>query len=146
MQNNMSGIMRLLMKFLMLTVMLLGLPLIGIWAAGFQVGEYLQFPPQTRYVRHAPFCGPAFLIYSGFIAACTTPLIIRAIKPVQQRARGIQRHKQLFPAWGWLGLMLGVAAWILAWTRFSWFAALQPHTFTPLWVAFIVVINAFSYR
>ncbi len=37
-------------------------------------------------------------------------------------------------------------AWFLAWTRFEWFAGLQPHTFTPLWLAFIVVINALSYR
>ena len=142
----MSGVMRLLLKFLILAIMLLGLPLIGIWAAGFPVSDYLQFPPQTRYVRHAPFSGLAFFIYSLLIAACTTPLIIRALKPAPQRAPNIQRYKRPFPAWGWLGLILGIGAWILAWSRFSWFAALQPHTFTPLWVAFIIVINAFGYR
>jgi hypothetical protein len=46
--------------------------------------------------------------------------------------------------------LIGVAAalvfWVLAWTRFSWFEAFQPHTFTPLWLSYIVVINAMTYR
>ena len=143
---NMSGIMRFLAKFLILTVMLLGLPLLGIWAAGYPVLDYLEFPPQTRYVQHAPFSGLAFVIYSLLIAACTAPLIIRAVKASPQTLSITRQSKRRFPAWGWLGLFCGILAWIMAWTRFSWFTALQPHTFTPLWVAFIVIINAFGYR
>ena len=30
----------------------------------------------------------------------------------------------------------------MAWTRFEWFAPFQEHTFTPLWLAYIVVVNA----
>ena len=143
---NMSRIMRFLLKLLILAGMLLGLPLLGIWAAGYPIVDYLEFPPQTRYVRHAPFSWLAFVILSLLIAVCTAPLIIRAFKPSIQIAPKTRRSLQPFPKWGWLGLMLGIASWILAWTRFSWFAAFQPHTFTPLWVAFIVVINAFCYR
>ncbi len=36
----------------------------------------------------------------------------------------------------------GPGAWALAWTRFDWFAPFQEHTFTPLWLAYIVVVNA----
>ena len=36
-------------------VMLMGLPLIGIIAAGRDPRPYLQFPPTTRYVQHADF-------------------------------------------------------------------------------------------
>ena len=142
----MSGIMRFLVKFLILTIMLLGLPLLGIWVAGYPVLDYLEFPPQTRFVRHAPFSRLAFVIYSLLIAACTLPLIIRAVKPSLRNLSTARKSARPFPAWGWLGLLLGIVAWILAWTRFSWFTAFQPHTFTPLWVAFIVVINAFGYR
>ena len=142
----MSGIMRFLVKFLILTIMLLGLPLLGIWVAGYPVFDYLEFPPQTRYVRHTPFSGMAFILYSLLIAACAAPLIIRACKPIPQNLSITRPPARPFPAWGWLGLILGIVAWVLAWTRFSWFAAFQPHTFTPLWVAFIVVINAFGYR
>lgn len=138
--------MRFLTKLLILTVMLLGLPLLGIWAAGYPVSEYLQFPPQTRYVFHAPFYALAFVIYSLLIAACTAPFIIHSFKASSQKVSITRPIRKPFPVWGWFGLILGVVAWILAWTRFSWFAAFQPHTFTPLWVAFIVIINAFCYR
>ncbi len=142
----MSRIMRLLAKFLILTVMLLGLPLLGIWVAGYPVNDYLEFPPQTRYVRHAPFSPLAFVIYSLLIAACALPLFIGFLRPSPQNLSITRQPARPFPAWGWLGLMLGMVAWIMAWTRFSWFTAFQPHTFTPLWVAFIVVINALGYR
>ena len=142
----MSGMTRILAKFLILTVMLLGLPLLGIWVAGYPVMDYLEFPPQTRYVRHVPFSGLAFTIYSIFIAACAALLVQRAVKSSPQDLSITRQPARPFPAWGWLGLILGGVAWILAWTRFSWFTAFQPHTFTPLWIAFIVVINAFGYR
>jgi hypothetical protein len=54
--------------------------------------------------------------------------------------------KKPFPWWGWLALAFGGAAWVLAWTRFDWFAPLQRFTFTPLWIAYIVVVNAFTFR
>jgi hypothetical protein len=37
-------------------------------------------------------------------------------------------------------------AWILAWNRFAWFAPLQAFTFSPLWLAYIVVIQALTFR
>ena len=142
----MSGINRFLMKFLILTLMLLGLPLLGVWAAGYPISDYLQFPPHMRYVRHAPFSALAFLTYCLLIAVCTAPFILRAFGPGRKVASQTRPPLRPFPAWGWLGLILGLAAWILAWTRFNWFTALQPHTFTPLWLAFIVVINGLCYR
>jgi hypothetical protein len=142
----MSGRVRFLMTFMILAGMLLGLPLLGIWIAGYPISDYLEFPPRTRYVQHAPFSWLAFVVYSLLIAACTGPLIIRTFKPHLPNKPHKRRSVQPFPVWGWLGLAFGIAAWILAWTRFSWFTALQPHTFTPLWISFIVVINALCYR
>jgi hypothetical protein len=51
-----------------------------------------------------------------------------------------------FPWWGWLGVAAGAVTWTLAWTRFPWFAPLQPFTFSPLWFAYIVAINALTLR
>ncbi|MFH0879324.1 MAG: hypothetical protein V2A34_06390, partial [Lentisphaerota bacterium] len=51
-----------------------------------------------------------------------------------------------FPWWGWCGVALGMAAWILAWSRFSWFKTLQSFTFSPLWLAYILVVNALTWR
>jgi len=50
-----------------------------------------------------------------------------------------QRHP--FPWWGWAGMAAGVVAW--CWRdAFPVDGHLQPHTFTPLWLAYIVVVNA----
>jgi hypothetical protein len=51
-----------------------------------------------------------------------------------------------FPWWGWCGVVLGLASWILAWSRFPWFSEYQAHTFTPLWIAYILTVNGFTYR
>ena len=51
-----------------------------------------------------------------------------------------------FPWWGWVAVVLLLTSWILAWSRFAWFRPLQPYTFTPLWLSYIAVINALTYR
>jgi hypothetical protein len=51
-----------------------------------------------------------------------------------------------FPWWGWLGIITGGIAWILAWTRMAWFAKFQPQTFSPLWFSYILVVNALCLR
>jgi len=138
---------RLLLKFVILGAMLLGLPLAGIYLAGHPVDRYLEFPPQTRYVDHAQFSWPAFVVLSFIILAVVLPL---AIQGLQANTKG--PHKAVafipkpFPRWGWIGMATGAAAWILAWTRFSWFIPYQPHTFSPLWFSYIIVVNALCVR
>jgi len=141
----MPGIKRFLVKFLVLAVLLLGLPLMGVWLAGYPVSEYLEFPPQTRYVRHQPFSWLAFILYAFLICAGLAALFINTFKK-RYKIESEIRLTGSFPWWGWSGLVLVMASWLMAWTRFKWFAALQPHTFTPLWLAFILVINGLCYR
>ena len=50
-----------------------------------------------------------------------------------------------FPWWGWLGAALTALSWALAWNRFTWFEPLQPFTFTPLWLGYILLINALTF-
>jgi hypothetical protein len=141
----MSGIKRLLIKFIILAAMLLGMPLLGIVLAGMPILRYLEFPPKTHYVQHAPFSWVAFAIYTACIMVAATPLILRGVRSVN----GTKNHvktAQTFPWWGWVGLVVGLISWVVAWSRLPWFAGLQPHTFSPLWFSFIVVINALDYR
>jgi hypothetical protein len=141
----MSRLRRFFFKFLILAAMLLGLPLGGVYWAGYPLSRYLEFPPKTTYVRHAPFSWIAFVLYALLISACLAPLIINACQS-PKKINPRTQPKRSFPWWGWLGLVCGFMAWVLAWTRFDWFAGLQPHTFTPLWLSFILVINGLSYR
>ena len=138
-------------------LMLIGLPLAGVWMAGHNMAPYLEFPPQTHYVGHAPFSWSVFIGLAVVILATVVLFLIRIIKhnlpgsptPVTisttRAAVGIGDSGK-FPWWGWIALGLGAHFWILAWTRQAWFALFQPYTFTPLWIAYIVVLNALTYR
>lgn len=125
--------------------MLLGLPLLGITLAGLPVHRYLEFPPETRYISHATFSWVAFTACGLFIIAVIIPLLLKGIQ-AGRRANVKDSGSRAFPWWGWVGIITGLISWILAWTRFSWFARFQPHTFVPLWLSFIVVINALTCR
>ena len=132
-------------SLLIFLVPLLGLPLLGVVFIGQSLTPYLEFPPLTHHAEHASFSWPVFLWLTVLIAAVVVPCIWRMIAAIMS---GSGRHtkKQAFPLWGWGGLLLIALAWWLAWTRFPWFAAFQPFTFTPLWLGYIVVMNALTYR
>jgi hypothetical protein len=140
-----SNLKSLLFKFFILTAMLLGLPILGVTLAGHPLWRYLEFPPHTLYVQPAPFLWMVFLGYSFFILAVCLPLAINTLKSIKFRKHKIS-PSGVFPWWGWLGVACGLGIWILAWSRFSWFSAFQPHTFTPLWISYILVVNALTYQ
>jgi hypothetical protein len=131
-------------RFLVLVSMLLGLPLLGVWISGRSLSPYFEFPPRTMRVIHAPVSWWAFAGYTFFIGAFITPFLVQMAKP----GKPIHVHYQHrpFPWWGWFGVVLGSAAWILSWTRFVWFRPFQAHTFTPLWFAYILTVNALTLR
>ncbi|MBE0569379.1 MAG: hypothetical protein IH576_01935 [Deltaproteobacteria bacterium] len=120
------------------------LPLLGAAAAGKPLAPYLQFPPKTPDIPHAPFSLPAFLGLAFFVLAATAPLCFRLLRRAERPAPS--EPARPFPRWGWASAGLGGAAWIVAWCRFPWMGGLQAHTFTPLWVSFILVVNALAYR
>ena len=126
---------------------MLGLPLAGVYLAGHPVRRYLEFPPLTRYIDHAPFSWSAFAVFVVIILIAVIPLAYTGIlgyKKRQPKTAGIASNP--FPWWGWIGVSGGIVAWILAWTRFSWFSPFQPHTFSPLWFSYVIVVNAWCVR
>jgi hypothetical protein len=135
---------KILLKFLVLVTMLLGLPLLGVFLSGKPLSPYFEFPPQTMHVIHTPFSWWAFAGYTLLIGMFISPFLARIAKPGTSAVS--TGHRRPFPWWGWFGVVLGSVAWILAWTRFSWFRLFQPHTFTPLWLAYILTVNALSLR
>ncbi|HET8580236.1 MAG TPA: hypothetical protein VFL31_04490, partial [Nitrospiraceae bacterium] len=142
-----------------MTALLVGLPLLGVMLAGKPLARYLEFPPVTRYVEHAPFSWPFFLGTAVFIVGVVAPLQIRVVtsRLTSDPSRftlhaasftpdSSRLTAHAFPWWGWLGLGITCLDWVLAWNRFPWLGDLQSHTFTPLWVGYILVINAFTFK
>ncbi len=114
-------------------------PLIGAWAAGFPLARYFEFPPISRYVEAAGFAWPVFLGLA-VVEAVALVFLGRLLRPVKEA------RLYRFPGWGRLGIVALAFFWLLAWTRFEWFAWFQTHTFTPLWLSYIVVVNALTHR
>lgn len=128
-------------NILLLAAICLGLPLLGTSLADKTLKSYFQFPPPTRLQDYTRFSVPLFIFLSISVAVILIVWLMMRDRP------GVQhRHKstikwQYFPLWGWVGLIFALLSWILAWNRFPWFAPLQSYTFTPLWLAYIIVIN-----
>ena len=134
-----------LVVLLLVVPLLVALPLVGLLAGGHPIAPYLEFPPLTRHVPHAPFSWPVFISLALLIAVLLT-LCVRRMIPVLASNHRMAREGHGFPLWGWLGILVIVIAWWLAWTRVPWFATFQPFTFTPLWLGYIVVMNALTHR
>lgn len=124
--------------------MLIGLPLAGVVLAGKNAGTFLEFPPVTHYVEHAGFSWMAFIVLALPVAWVGMALAMHFVRSHRDMPR--RPPAGCFPWWGWLGLIWLAGAWVLAWGRFAWTAPMQRFTFTPLWMGYIVVVNAFSYR
>jgi hypothetical protein len=133
-------------KWTALTAALLGLPLVGIVLAGRPLDPYMEFPPRAlgEAPTHFTMSWSAFIAYAAFVAAVSLPLLARLVRTPGD-AEG-DPAPRAFPWWGWTGLAFGGLAWVLAWTRFEWFAPLQGQTFVPLWAAYLVVANALALR
>jgi hypothetical protein len=125
--------------------LLLGLPLLGVRLAGYPLSPYLEFPPRTGHVAHAAFCWPVFVGMSLLIMAALTPGVLRVFRYRSTRPLSGIRSRH-FPWWGWLAVLGTLCMWVLAWTRFEWMAPIQTYTFTPLWVGYILVVQAWVWQ
>lgn len=126
-------------------LVLIGSPLLGIWLAGEPLAPYLEVPPRPERKPAAEFSWPVFLFLLILVSSALAPFIYRLTHASRDAAAG-RKGRRCFPLWGWAAVLLLMASWVLAWTRFSWFEPLQPHTFTPLWLGYIGVMNALTVR
>lgn len=124
---------------------LIALPLGGVWSTGKPVPAYLEFPPMTRHVRHSPFSWAAF-IPVAFLVIMLLALIITTLFRTIPDDRTRPYSLQKFPWWGMAGVLITSVAWLFAWNRFAWFEAMQPYTFFPLWIGYILTMNGLTFR
>ena len=134
-------------KLIILTAMLATLPLVGLISAGYAVSGFLEFPPKTIYVAHAPFSLSVSLGLGLFTLLVLLPFACRTCRFLTVKSKLTPNGKDLFfPWWGYVGLLAGGLSWLLAWTRLSWFSCFQLHTFVPLWLSYILVMSALTQR
>lgn len=130
-----------ILRAAILSALLLGLPMAGVWLAGLPADRYLEFPPGTLYVSHADFSWTAF---AGLVLMELVVLIL-LFGAFVARARTASSSQLRFPSWGYAGVALMAGTWVLAWSRFTWMGPFQAHTFTPLWISYVLVVNAVTF-
>ena len=129
---------------IVLTALLIGLPLLGAISTGHPISLYLEFPPHTQHIQHAPFSRPAFT-FVGAGALLAGAVFIFLYLPRRPETYPITARQKL-PRGGLVVGDLHTCFWLLAWKRFAWFKPLQNFTFTPLWLSYVVFVNALTCR
>jgi len=133
-------------KVILLVQLLVGLPLLGIFIVGQPIHRYLEFPLRTMYVQHAPFSWTVFVVLAFLVLLSVAPFVVRMMMAHRTPSLLGNPTPHVFPWWGWAGAALGALSWTLAWNRFPWFDPFQPFTFTPLWLGYILFVNAWTFR
>lgn len=120
-------------------------PLVGVWLSEKPLSSYLEFPPIPEKNQSPAFSWGVFCLMAALSIIILKPFVSRMIASnASLLPEALMKHR--FPRWGWLGVVMMITAWLVAWNRFEWFNALQAYTFTPLWLSFILVVNALTYR
>ncbi len=133
-------------QLLMVLALLIGLPVLGVWLGGKPVHLYMDFPPRTGHVEHAPFSWPVFFTLLIFVVVVIWPFLSRLRSSHRRHSARAPEPSPAFPWWGWAGLGWTGVMWIVAWNRFDWMSSLQQHTFAPLWIGYIVSVNAWTVK
>ena len=132
---------RLIVKLMILSALLLAMPILGLYVTGKPVAPYLRMPPVTGLVEHAPFSPVAFALLAVAAAIALVIPLLLLFKGLARRDADAPAQRR-FPWWGWLGLALTGASWIVAWSDFALFSAIRPFVFPPLWLGYVISINA----
>lgn len=127
--------------------LILLMPLAGILFTGGTLSPYLDFPPQPVITFHPPFSAPVFLVFLVFILIFIRVSVLPFLRKGPAFKNRIASPKvRSLPGWGFAAFLGLTGFWVLAWTRWDWFSFFQPHTFFPLWLCWIICVNALTYR
>lgn len=122
------------------------LPLIGAVLAGMDIAPYLEIPPEGQARDYPGFSWVAFVgiwfVFASLVAAWCAGN--SRGKRSGNEATQVP-EKGAFPHWGWFGLGLCLAFWVVAWTptEAEW---LRRYTFPPLWLGYVIFVNALLVR
>lgn len=134
-----------LARLFVFPVVLLVPPLASAVFRDAPVTAFIKFPPAPPMIATPSFSWPIFLGIVGMALLALFPFAKRLVKD-RVVVQPSESSTEALPWWGLLGLGITATAWLFAWTRFPWFDAFQGYTFTPLWLGYILVINALCYR
>lgn len=116
-------------------------PLLGVVLSGGDPGLYLRFPPRPLEAAEGSFVPLAFVVYALALLLIVGPFVRRVWRSPAPAAPA----KRAFPVWGWAGVALLLLSWGVAWWPEPAWEGIRRQSFTPLWVGYIVAINAWTH-
>ncbi len=129
--------------------LLFAVPPLGALAAGRWHDGLLAFPPRPpEQTAEASFSWGAFLFLGALGAVSLFPFlrgVARSCRASPGRAAPPGRA-WAFPPWGGGAIVLGALFWAVAWGELPALNPLRAYSFTPLWIAYILVVNALCVR
>ncbi|MGD9612974.1 MAG: hypothetical protein AB7V22_08725 [Kiritimatiellia bacterium] len=129
-------------------LLLAALPLAGGAWRGFPAG-FGSFPPLvTLPPVHTAFSWPVFILFAAlaFLAAVILCVGFRPPRPCGAGESVPSPPPHPYPLHGRLGLGLLLGSWFLAWSRLDLPGPAEQHTFFPLWLGFVFVLDGLAYR
>ena len=145
------------LHYVLLAVTLVGIPFVCSLVGGKDetlelvktiapVTENWGSMPEKLWNCRCPFTWGPFWLMVAFLVVTVTPFVRRLVVNVLKGGTKVNSSPSpctfTFPWWGWLALVVMLVGWVLAWTRFEWFAAFQRYPYVIHWAGFIVLVNA----
>ena len=143
----------------LLLLILVGVPLVCAWLGGCDevLRDVFTIVPQTDdwqgrpdrlWNCRCPFSWWAFVLVGGAATALVAPFVWRGAVLAGRIVCACRRDRRryCYPWWGWLGVIVMILGWILAWNRFAVVAPVQRFTYIPLWMGLIVALNGLVYK
>ena len=148
--------MKRIVHYFLLAAVLVGVPLVCAWLGGYDqvLADVSTLVPRCEnwgndsarlWRAKCPFSWSVFVTMGVCVIAAVGPFGKRVESVIFRDDGALESHalpRGRFPRWGWLALGVMVVGWILAWTRFEWFAMFQRYPYVLQWGGFIVLVNA----
>ena len=153
----MNAFTKRVLHYFLLAVTLVGIPFVCCLVGGKDetlelvktiapVTENWGSMPEKLWNCRCPFTWGPFWLMVAFLVVTITPFVRRLVVNVLKGGTKVNSSPSprtfTFPWWGWLALVVMLVGWVLAWTRFEWFAAFQRYPYVIHWAGFIVLVNA----
>ena len=153
----MNAVAKRALHYVLLAVTLVGIPFVCCLVGGKDetlelvktiapVTENWGSMPEKLWNCRCPFTWGPFWLMVAFLVVTVTPFVRRLVVSVLKGRTKVNSSPSpcafTFPWWGWLALVVMLVGWVLAWTRFEWFAAFQRYPYVIHWAGFIVLVNA----
>ncbi len=129
------------LRSLLLLASLLLPPLAGAWLAGLPLAPHLYFPWRSLEAGADGFSPAAFTA----LALLLLPLCLGLAWWLHRRLSLRPTARRPFPRWGWAGPLLILFAWSVSWNDAPALSPFQPWIFFPLWLGYIVTVNALAW-